>query len=158
MQVWVALCLPRLSLESIVEIRVAAHGERARARDEVGRQEERSPRFVLPYVDALVRSRHLQRSRVSPEHYVSQRHGVGASRQWRQCRKRSLEQRAVYFDNPVNQPDAPAAHQCKRHNEADQRCRAGPEVAEKPRHESIIDELRPSTGPVRRTAEEDHLP
>ena len=51
---------------------MASHGERARAGEKVGGQEKRSPRFVLPHVHALVRARRLERSRVPPEHHVSQ--------------------------------------------------------------------------------------
>ena len=58
--------LPRLLLESIVEVGMAAHGERTRTGEKVGWQEKRSQRFVLPHVHALMCARYLERSRVSP--------------------------------------------------------------------------------------------
>jgi hypothetical protein len=135
--------LPRLSFESIVKIWMAAAGQCVRASKKVGGQEERSPRFVLPHVHALVRARQFQGVGVPAKDHVSQRHGVGASSQRSERSEGSLEQRAVRFDNAVHNCHLSTSKQGQCDREADDRRRAGPEIAENAIHQLIISESRP---------------
>lgn len=79
-----------------------AANECAHAREQVSGDEQRSPCFVLTDVHALVRARHFQRAGVPSEHHMSERDGIGASRERSAPRERTLEQRAVRLDNAID--------------------------------------------------------
>ena len=127
----------RLSLEPIVEIGVASPPKCTESGDQIGGQEQRSPEFVLPHVNALVRSRHLQRSRVPPDHDMSQRDGVGAAGQRSQARQRPTKQRAVHFDDAVNPRGMSTVKKRECQHETEQCCRGGPDIPKKTVHRSI---------------------
>lgn len=110
----------------------------AEAGEEIGRHEQRSPQFVLPHVRALVRARRLQRPGVPPDHDMSQRDGVGTASQRSQLCKRPTKQRAVRFNNAVDQRGLSPPEQCECEYEAEQCCRASPEISQKPDHGSIV--------------------
>lgn len=93
----------RVLLESIVEIGMPATNEHAHAGEKIGRNEERSPCFVLTDVDALMRACHFQRAGVPSEHHMSQGDRIGASRERSAPSKRTLEKRAVRLDNTIDQ-------------------------------------------------------
>ena len=66
---------------------MAASGELVQAGEEIGRNEERSPYFVLPHMHALVRAGRLERVSAAPNHDMPQRHRYGtAAGQWSECR------------------------------------------------------------------------
>ena len=117
---------------------MASPGQLVCAGKKVGRQEKRSPGFVLPHVHALVRARHLQRSRIPPEHHVSKRQGVRAASERCQRGERSIEQWAVRFDDSVNNRHVSTPEKRDGQRDADERRRASPEITQQPFHCSIM--------------------
>jgi hypothetical protein len=134
----VALSRPGIPFESIVDVRMAPHGKCTGASEEVSRQEKRSPRFVLPHVHALVGTRYFERSRIPPEHHVSKRDGVGAAGQRCQRGECSLEQRAMCFDDSVNNRNTSPPEKREGQRDADECRRRSPKITEEPVHHSIM--------------------
>ncbi len=124
--------------------RLSKYGWRPRAScvqagDEIGRDEERSPHFVLPHVHALVRAGRLERVSAAPNHDMPQRHRRGAAAgQGSQCCQRTSQERAVCFDNPVHYRGPAASEHRERQYEAEERGWTGPEVAKRAVHLPIV--------------------
>ena len=101
-------------------------------------------------MNAFVRACDLERSFVSSEYHMPERHCFRTSRQRGECCKSSLEQRAVCFDYSVNNRDMSTPDKGKRQHKADERGRPSPQVSEKPVHPSIISRATELTGSARR--------
>jgi hypothetical protein len=63
----------RLTLESVVQVRVAAAHERPQARQQVGGDEPRAPALALRDVCPLVVARLVERPRIARDHDVAKR-------------------------------------------------------------------------------------
>jgi len=76
-----------------------------------------------------MRARRVQRLGVLSDDDVTERDGVGTASKWNQVGERPAEQWAVRFDNAIDQRRVATPEQRKCQDEAQQRCRSGPEVS-----------------------------
>lgn len=122
------------AFETIVEVRMAPSRQCAETGDEVRRSEEWPPDLVLPDVNALVLARCLQRPGAPPDDDMSKREGVSTVGQRGQSCQRSTKQRAVRFENAVDNRCVSPPEQCAYQRQTDQCCRASPEISQKTDH------------------------
>jgi len=89
-------------------------------------------------VHALVGACGFQRMRVPSDHHMPKRHRIGAECERRERRESSPQERAVRFDDAVNDCNMAAAQRRNRQCEADQGRWTCPGVAEQSGHSPIM--------------------
>jgi hypothetical protein len=118
---------------------MATSEDRPCAGDEIGREKERSPQFVLMHVRTLMRARSFQGPGTSADHDVAQRDGLGAAGQGCEPNKRTSKQRTMSFDHPVDDGSmsAPEQRECQREPEKGRG--AGPQISQESNHERVFE-------------------
>src|SRR5437763_8932515 len=105
------MMIVRFALEGVVEIRAFSAEQCDQGRNQISRNEQRSPALGLFDVDSLVGTRGIEQKAVATEDDVAEGHGAGAAFEEGAARQEPGDDAAVNFEDAIDEARSAAGEE-----------------------------------------------